>query len=288
MGWVESLQRSIDFMEDHLLEDISIDEIARVGSTSKFHFQRTFAILTGISIGEYLRQRRLSLAAQELTSTDVKIIDLAYKYGYDTPEAFTKAFRKQHGITPTEARKNLGKLNSYNRLVIQVSLKGVEPMRYKIVEKEAFQVVGVKREFSLVNGENQREIPKMWDEVNGSGQDKELYRLNNGQLKGILGVCVDNREGQSQEKMDYWIAVDHIGELPDGLESLSIPSSKWAVFEVHGPMPHSMQNVWKQIFQEWFPSHPYEHAGTPDIELYSEENPFNSDYYSEIWIPLKK
>lgn len=288
MGWVESLQKAIDYMEDHLLEDITIEEIAKQANASEFHFQRLFSILTDSSVGEYLRQRRLTLAAQELSNSKIKIIDLAYKYGYETPEAFSKAFRKQHGITPTEARRKMGKLKSYNRLVIQVSLKGAEPMRYKIVERESFNVVGVKQEFLLVNEENLRGIPKMWEAVNRDGTIDKLVPLMNGEIKGILGVCVDKRQPQlSEQKMDYWIGVDHIGEKPEGLLSLSLPASKWGVFEVHGPMPDSIQNVWKQIFSEWFPSNNYEHAGTPELEVYLGDDASSPNYYSEIWIPLK-
>jgi AraC family transcriptional regulator len=287
MGWVESLQKAIDFMEDHLLEEFTIEDVANVANVSKFHFQRTFSLLTDLSIGEYLRQRRLTLAAQELTTTKNKIIDLAYKYGYDTPEAFTKAFRRQHGITPSEARKNKGRLNAYNRLIIQVNLKGAEPMRYRIEEKESFQVVGVKREFSLVNDENLIGIPKMWDDVHADGTNNRLVQLNNGNIKGILGVCVDKRGNESGENIDYWIGTDYKGELPEGLLSKTVPDSKWGVFEVHGPMPEAMQNTWKQIYSEWFPSNRYEHAGTPELEVYPAEDPSKPEYYSEIWIPLK-
>lgn len=287
MAWVESLQKAIEYMEDHLLDDISIDSIAKQANSSAFHFQRTFSILTDITVGEYLRRRRLTLAAEELCRTNIKIIDLAYKYGYDTPEAFSKAFRRQHGVTPSEARKYIGKLKSYNRLVIQVSLKGAEPMDYKIVERESFQVVGVKREFSLHNEGNLIGIPKMWGEMNGNGTSDLLFQLNNGQIKGVLGVCVDKSDGESVRAMDYWVATECEGQVRENLSSLEVPASKWAVFGVHGPMPDAMQNAWKQIFSEWFPSSGYKHAGTPDLEVYSDEDPLSQDLYSEIWIPVK-
>jgi len=286
MGWVESLQNAINYMEDHLLENITIENIAKQANVSEFHFQRIFSVLTEIPVGEYLRRRRLTLAAQELSTTDSKIIDVALKYGYDTPESFSKAFRRQHGITPSQARTYTGKLKSYNRLSIQVNLKGAEPMNYKIVEKEGFKVVGVKREFSCENGENLAGIPKMWEDVHVDGTNDLLFDLNNGQIKGVLGVCVDKRSPGSP-LMDYWIAAAHTGETPEGLMELEIPASKWGVFEVHGAMPEAMQNTWKQIISEWFPSSHYEHAGTPDLEVYSNGNPSSPDYYSEIWIPLK-
>ncbi|WP_045517262.1 AraC family transcriptional regulator [Neobacillus niacini] len=286
MGWVESLQKAIDYMEEHLLDQISIESIAKQANVSEFHFQRIFTVLTDMSVGEYLRRRRLTLAAQELSSTDSRIIDVALKYGYDTPESFSKAFRRQHGITPSRARNYSGKLKSYNRLSIQVNLKGAEPMNYKIVEKESFKVVGVKREFSCENGENLAGIPKMWDDVHVDGTNDLLFQVNNGPLKGVLGVCVDKREAGSL-LMDYWIATSHTGDTPDGLLALEIPASKWGVFEVHGAMPNAMQNTWKQIISEWFPSSHYQHAGTPDLEVYTDGNPSSPDYYSEIWIPLK-
>ncbi|UFT98485.1 AraC family transcriptional regulator [Radiobacillus kanasensis] len=284
MSWVDSLQKAIDFIEEHLLEDITIEQIAKEANASMYQFQRAFSILTDSTVGDYVRRRRLTLAAHELTKSDVKVIDIAYKYGYDTPEAFTKAFRRQHDLSPSEARKYSGKLQSYNRLVIQVSLKGVDPMQYRIVEQEAFQIVGIRRRFSIENEENNREIPKMWDEINGQGTDQVLFSLNNGPVKGVLGVCADHQESKSVE---YWIAAAHEGDVPEEFESLEVPKSKWAIFEVHGPMPDSMQNVWKQIYSEWFPSSGYQHAGTPELEVYSDDDPFSPDLYSEIWIPIK-
>lgn len=284
MSWTDFLQKAIDFMERHLLEDLTIERIAKEAHASPFHFQRTFSILTDMSVGDYLRKRRLTLAAEELCRTDAKVIDLAMKYGYDTPESFAKAFRRQHGVTPSEARNNQGRLQAYNRLVIQVILKGAEPMKYRIVEKEAFQAVGVRREFSLENEENLKGIPLMWQEVHRDGTNDRIAQLNNGKIEGILGICVSLDDRQA---IDYWVAAAYEGDVPEGLEQLTIPSSKWGVFEVRGPMPDAMQKAWKQIFSEWFPSSGYKPAGTPELEVYPWGNPNAADYYSEIWIPLK-
>lgn len=287
MSWIESIQKAINYIEAHLQESITMEQIAQEVNVSVFHFQRTFSILTDMSIADYIRRRRLTLAAQELINTDIKIIDLAYKYGYDSPEAFTKAFRKQHHVTPSDARKQQGPLQSYNRLVIQVSLKGAEPMKYNIVEKDKFQVVGVKRTYNCQKGENLQGIPLFWDEVNRQGMDEQLFALNNGQIKGVLGVCVPDENYKENSLIDYWIGTDHVGEVPENLQSIEVPASKWVVFEVHGPMPHAMQNAWKQIFSEWFPSNPYEPAGTAELEVYTDEDPKSEDLYSEIWIPIK-
>ncbi|QDQ03422.1 AraC family transcriptional regulator [Lysinibacillus fusiformis] len=287
MSWIESIQKAINYMEENLLDDLTMDQIAQEVNSSVFHFQRIFSILTDMSMADYMRRRRLTLAAQELMNTDYKIIDLAYKYGYDSPEAFTKAFRKQHNVTPREARKQQGPLQSYNRLVIQVSLKGAEPMKYKIVEKEKFQVVGVKRTYNCQNGENTQGIPLFWDEMNNKGMDDVLFKLNNGEIKGVLGVCVPHKDHKENNLVDYWIATDHAGDSPDNLLTMEVPAAKWVVFEVHGPMPDAMQNTWKQIYAEWFPSNPYEPAGSAELEVYSDENPSSPDLYSEIWIPIK-
>lgn len=287
LSWIESIQKAINYMEDHLLDKLTIDQIAREANSSVFHFQRTFSILTDMSIADYIRRRRLTIAAQELVNTEIKVIDLAFKYGYDSPEAFTKAFRKQHNATPSEARKNQVKLQSYNRLVIQVSLKGAEPMKYKIVEKEKFQVVGVKRTYNCQTGENTQGIPLFWDEMNSQEMDKQLAQLNNGDIKGVLGVCVADKNYQDNSLIDYWIATDHVGDVPEHLLAMEVPASKWVVFEVHGPMPDAMQNTWKKIYSEWFPSNPYEQSGSIELEVYTDEDPFSPDLYSEIWIPIK-
>lgn len=286
MGWLESLQKTIDYMEENLLEPIRIEEIAKQANTSVSHFQRLFNVLTDCSVGEYIRRRRLTLAAHELSKCDHKVIDLAYKYGYETPEAFAKAFRRQHGITPSEARGFNGELTSYNRLVIQVNLKGADPMKVRMMERDGFQIAGIKQEFSCVNGENLAGIPKMWDEVNENGIDDLLFDINTGQIQGVLGVCVDvpSEKGQT---IEYWIATEFEGALPERLMTMDIPAAKWAIFEVIGPMPHAMQDTWKKILSEWFPSSGFEHTTIPSMEVYFKDDPSAPDYFSEIWIPVK-
>lgn len=287
MEWIHSLQRAIDYIEGNLTENITIADIAKQANVSMYHFQRIFTVLTDVSVGEYMRRRRLTLAAQELTRGSCRVIDLAYKYGYETPEAFTKAFRKQHGVTPSEARKYSETLISYNRLIIQVSLKGAEPMKYKVVERDGFQVIGVKREFNSMNGENLIEIPKLWNEVNSDGTTESLAKLVNGQIRGLLGVCVAHDDIQLTGLMDYWVATEYIGEVPGKYSALQVPASKWVVFEVHGAMPHAMQKAWKLIFSEWFPTSGYEPANLPELEVYTDDCPTSDDCYSEIWIPVK-
>lgn len=287
MVWVKSMQKAIDYMETNLLEKITVDDIAKQAHVSPFHFQRLFRILTNVSVGEYLRRRRLTLAAQELTSSDDKVIDLAYKYGYDTPEAFSKAFRKHHGLTPSEARKGLGKLQSYNRLMIQVNLKGAVPMKYRIVEKDVIRVVGVKREIpcNAEGGSPTPGIVEFWAELNRNGTVNRLIQRMNGDIKGPLGITCNFNEAKNT--IEYWIGVEHQGDVSSEFSSKELPPAKWIVFEVNGPVPTAMPKAWKQIYSEWFPSNGYEPAEQPPFEVYLDSNPMNENATNEIWIAVK-
>ena len=285
MALVESLQKAIEYMEAHLLKNLTVEAISRQAHLSPFHFQRMFLILTDMTVGDYIRRRRLTLAAQELMSTDCKIIDLAYKYGYETPEAFAKAFRKQHGVSPSDARRGFGKLQSYNRLSIQVSLKGAEPMQYRIVEREAFQVVGLKRECPCGDQAEGAGIPEFWAEAHADGTVDKLIPLLNGEIKGLLGIT-DNFNAQ-KNTIDYWIAAEHEGDVPECFTSFHFPAAKWIVFDVHGPAPMAIVNAWKQIFSEWLPSNGYALADLPAIEAYISPNVYSPNALNEIWLAVK-
>lgn len=286
MTLVESLQKAIEFMENHLQEEISIGDIARQAHLSPSHFQRTFGILTDTTVSEYLRRRRLTKAAHELYNTDRKIIDIAYTYGYKTPESFSKAFLKQHGITPSEARKGNGNLQSYNRLTIQVNLKGAEPMNYQIVERDAFQIVGVKKNIDCNEQYNQsEEIGHFWGEVGQNGLIERLLHVNNGEISGLIGATVDYNNETNQ--IEYWIAAESTTDSPNDLSSYNIPSAKWIIFEAIGPVIEAVPKTWKRIYSEWFPSNGYEHSGAPSLEVYKSPDPTSPNAKTEIWIPVK-
>lgn len=285
MALVQSLQKAIDYMETNLQNEVSIEAIAQQANVSPFHFQRMFMIMTDLSVGEYLRRRRLTMAAQQLLNTDCKIIDLAYDYGYETPEAFTKAFRKQHGVSPSQARKGVGTLQSYNRLVIQVNLKGAGPMNYQIIEKEAFQVVGIKRECLCGETGEMSGVATFWVEVNSNGTAAKLERLINGEIQGLLGITDNYNE--DKETVDYWIAAEHSGEVPDGFIALTVPKSRWAIFEVRGSAPLAMPEAWNQIYTEWIPSNGYDIADIPSLEAYTDPDAYKDDSSNQIWLAIK-
>lgn len=286
---MEGLQRmldSIEYMERNLDNELLIEEIAAAACMSKFHFQRMFSMLTGFSVSEYIRNRRITLAAQELANSRVKVIDVALRYGYESPEAFAKAFRRIHGISPSDVKKSSPSLKAYPRLSFQIQLKGDVEMEYKIVEKKAFTVVGKSIRTSTIGGENNRKIADFWVESNGNGFSRELAK-NCGPL-GLIGVCMDF--DRQQENLTYLICAEkNIETVPDDWEEKQIPAASWAVFPVHGAMPDAMPKAWGRIFSEWFPATGYQHAGGAEMEVYtSDADPSSEDYYSEIWIPVKK
>lgn len=206
---MEGLQRMLDsikYIESHLEESLSIEDIAAVACMSKFHFQRMFSMLTGFSVSEYIRNRRITVATQELIHSNCKVIDIAMKYRYESPEAFTKAFRRIHGISPSVAKKNSQFLKAYPKLSFQIQLKGDVEMDYKIVEKNCFTVVGKSIQTTTIGGENHREIAAFWDESNRNGFSRELAK-NSGSL-GLIGICMDF--DKQQENLTYFIGAEKI------------------------------------------------------------------------------
>jgi AraC family transcriptional regulator len=286
MECLQKMNDSLDYLEEHLCEEVNIEEVAKVACLSKFHFQRMFHILTDVTVAEYLRKRRLTLAAQELATYDSKVIDVALKYGYSTPESFSKAFKKLHGINPSEVRNCEVTLKAYPRFFFQIQLKGAERMNYKIIERDEFKIVGKSIRVSTVDGENFKAIPEFWEECCSSGFYDELTEKM-GDL-GVMGVCGVDCDSQKDE-FTYMVAIEKPESKIDfDVVEREIPASTWAVFESIGPMPDAIQEVWKRIFAEWFPSTGYEHAGTFELEIYYPGNPNDADYKSEVWVPIIK
>lgn len=258
-------------------------QIAKTACSSTFHFQRMFHMLTGYTVAEYVRKRKLTLAAQELAATKAKVLEIALKYGYDTPESFSKAFRRVHGISPSAAREPGAKLKAHPRISFQLSLKGDKDMDYKIIEKEAFEVVGKSIIVSAKNGENYKNIPLFWKECNENGFSEKLCKAA-GKL-GMLGICWNDYDG---EKFTYIIAVEKPKEDIQGTKEYVIPASTWAVFESVGAMPNAIQNLIQRIYSEWFPSTGYEHADAPELEVYPLGDSYSEDYRCEVWVPIIK
>lgn len=263
-GWNEGIANAIAYIEENLTEDIDMNKVAEKAFVSSFYFQKIFNALCGFTVGEYIRNRRLTLAAQELCSTPIKVIDAALKYGYDSPDSFARAFTKFHGINPSAAREPGSKLNSFAPLKIKLTLEGGTMLEYKIVEKSQFTVMGRSRKFNAETSYG--EIPRFWQEHMNSEESKVVC--------GMYGICMDG-DGKA---FDYLIADNYIpgNEIPEGYETKVIPAGTWAVFPCRGPLPKALQDVNTRIWSEWMPScKAYKLAGNYSIELYTPpcENP---------------
>jgi AraC family transcriptional regulator len=289
MDWQGRMNRAIAWIERHLTEDVEWDEAAREAHCSLFHFLRMFEVITGLTAGEYVRRRRLSLAAMELASGDAKVIDVALRYGYDSPDAFAKAFRRMFGCTPTEARQPGTRLRSYPPITFSITLKGAQAMEYRLETKPAFSLTGVSIRTPM-GGESFREVPALWDRCSADGTCAWLAALvPPGSSIGVAGVCAEFDTAKGE--FSYFIAVETPADrstLPAGCRDIPVPAATWGVFESRGPKPEAIQGVTQRIFNEWFPSSGWEHAEGPELEIYSRGDVRDPDYYSEVWIPLLK
>ena len=283
MEWINSITKAIDYIEENLTQNLSVESIANHVLISPFYFQKGFSMLCGFTVGDYIRQRRLAQSASELVSTQAKVIDIALKYGYDSPDSFTKAFTRFHGITPTSARKNGAMIKSFAPLKISFTLKGGYSMNYKIVEKDEFTVISAVKKLSYENAMS--EIPKFWT---------EHYRTGKGStVCGMYGINIDETMGGKE--FEYLIADNYDGTsaVPAGFTTRTIPALTWAVFPCVGAMPNSIQSVNKMIFSEWLPNcKDYEFAAGYNIGMYTDPTEFpqgiqDEKYYSEIWIPVR-
>ena len=286
MDWIKGLQRAIDYMEEHITEPISHDMIAAQMNISVFYFHRIFTMLCGFTPSEYIRNRRLALAGSELLLTDNKIIDIALKYGYDTPEGFTRAFVRFHGATPAAVRKGGVSVKSFARLQISISLKGGNSMNYRIVEKEAFKVLEKAEVHPIVTNENKYEISDFWDRARADGT---ILRLMDSLAEGksnLIGICY----GNNIKTFEYSIAAecDENCIVPEGYRINEIPARTWAVFECTGAMPFAIQKLWHRILTEFFPVSDYEPTYEMEIEDYPDGDALSDDYKCSIWVPVRK
>lgn len=274
-SWIEGFQASIDLIEQRLTDALPMEEIAGRAALSPFYYQRIFGALCGMTVGEYIRGRRMTLAAQELSSSDARVIDVALKYGYDSPDSFAKAFWRFHGVTPSQARESGAQLRSLAPMHIKITLEGGNMLDYRIVKKAPFTIVGIKRRFNSET--SYQEIPRYWQEWT---QDMKG-------LKGMFGLCLD----MDGKDFDYWIAdlYEPWQEIPEGCGTYQIPGALWAEFPCKGPLPQSLQSVNTQIWSEWLPALTgYELAGNYSIEMYTPPKGNPAENVSYIWIPLKK
>lgn len=278
MNILECYRRGIDYIENHIEENFSLKDVSDYAYLSLSYFQRLFAILSNINVSDYIRSRRLSLAGQELMSNPkVKIIDLAFKYGYQTPESFTRAFRSFHHCLPSQVKSRHCSLSYYPRLEIVITIKGGTVMDYQISEMKAFKIL-VKVD-EVAAGKGNVECPKLWDE----------YWRKKYHEKVIPEIAVCFSMGNEHDTFHYGIGcfIENAKEIPQGFETITIPSQTYAKFKTQGPMPDAIQNLWKLILSEWLPNSNYEIVEAPDFEVYYAGDNQSASYRSEVWIPIQ-
>ncbi|MBQ8598937.1 MAG: AraC family transcriptional regulator [Oscillospiraceae bacterium] len=285
MEWIGRLNQAVSYIEDQLSGTIDYEQLGRIACCSSYHFQRMFGYIAGISLSEYIRRRRMSLAAVDLLS-GTKVIDVALKYGYSSPTAFNRAFQSVHELTPSQVRTENAVIKSYPPLTFKLTIKGATEMNYRIEKKEAFRIVGVSCSMDRDVEKNFQQVPKLWQQAAVSGLLMKLPLMMDSKVKGVLGVCAC---GSQEAQWKYYLSVASTQPAGEDMEEYIVPAATWAVFPAHTAgeaRDKNIQGLCQRIITEWLPSSGYEYDNGPDIEVYLDNDP--EDMHYEIWIPVVK
>ncbi len=280
MEWIKRCNDSIDYIEKHLTKEINYEELGKIACCSSYHFQRMFTYMAGIPLSEYIRRRRMSLAAVDLQDKSAKIIDIAEKYGYSSPTAFNRAFQSIHGVAPSAVRNEGVSIKTFPPIQFKITIKGANEMNYRIETKESFRVIGISSPLHKEVEKNFAIVPQMWQKVSTDGTIPKLASKMNDFPKGLLGISACN----DTEQWRYYIAVASTDHAED-LEEYTVPKATWAIFSGEGTN-QSIQELEQRIVTEWLPTSGYEYGNAPDIEVYLNPDPQNAKY--EVWIPIAK
>ncbi|GAA3800250.1 GyrI-like domain-containing protein [Streptomyces phyllanthi] len=284
---LERLNEALDHIEARLDQRIEVTELARIAMTSEYHFRRMFSALAGISLSEYIRRRRLTMAGAEVLTGERTLLEIGVRYGYGSGEAFARAFRTMHGVGPGEARRTGVSLRSQPRMSFRLVVEGSSSMRYRVVEKEQFRVVGKKVRVPLVHeGVN----PRIAEFIRAIDEETigRITALSDQEPEGILGVSdsLDPSRAEGTE-LDYYHAVVTGADAPEDLDALLVPAGTWAVFENSGPFPQALQHLWRDVFTQWFPSNPYRSRPGPEV-LRTRLSQDAAVADAELWIPVER
>lgn len=280
MDWIERLNDAISYIEKHLTDEIDYEKLGQIACCSSYHFQRMFTYMAGIPLSEYIRRRKMSLAAVDLQEKGAKVIDMAGKYGYSSPTAFNRAFQSVHGIAPSAVKSEGVSIKSFPPITFKITVKGVEEMNYRIETKEPFRIAGVSVPLYKDIEKNFTVIPSKWEEIATNGTLQKLLGMMDTPPMGVLGVSTCN----DTDPWKYYIAVS-TSKDSDGLEEYTVPAATWAIFPGTGTN-QSIQELERRIVTEWLPTSGYEYGDAPDIEVYLNPDPQNAQY--EVWIPVVK
>lgn len=289
MDFISSMNQALSYIEENLTEVIDFSEVSRIALCSEYHFKKMFSILSGISLTEYIRRRRMTLAAIDLKNNELRIVDIAVKYGYSSADSFSRAFSSVHGVLPSDARHNHVRLKAYPKMTFQVTVKGVKEMNYRIVEKEAFKIAGLKKRVPIVFEGVNPEIAAMSGLLTPEIV-MNLKLLSNIEPRGMISASANFSEGRMEEtgELDHYLGVATTSDETSDFEVLDVEGGSWAVFESVGPFPETLQDVWGRIYAEWLPTSGYEIVPGPEILWNESPDTSNPEYRSEIWVPVKK
>ncbi|WP_432056899.1 AraC family transcriptional regulator [Streptomyces sp. bgisy022] len=284
---LDRLNQTLEHIEHRLDGSVDVAELARLAATSEYHLRRMFSALAGMPLSEYVRRRRLTVAGAEVLAGRESLLDIAVRYGYGSGEAFARAFRSMHGVGPGEARRTGAPLVSQPRLSFRLTVEGSSSMRYRVVDRPDFTVVGLKARVPLVHaGPNQAII----DFVRGIDPQvsERLEKLSDQEPRGIVAVCDDLDPSRAEgTELDYVHGVITSADPPEGTTVLPVPAGTWAVFTTSGPAPRAIQELWRDVYAQWFPSTPYRARPGPEI-LRTRLSPDGTEADAELWLPVER
>ena len=284
---IKAFNETMKYIEETMTERIDERKFALLSGYSYPLFSRMFSIMVDYPLSEYIRFRKLSCAARDLRENDEKIIEIAFKYGYESQDSFSLAFKKFHGHTPKEVRKGSA-FQIFSPIRLSLSIEGGKNMDIKIMKKSAFKVAGLTERI-----EEGGDFPNVWDKLFKKVSEKKLESLGNGQSYGACYEIEKNEKENSESKytVSYMAGYDaqNIDKAADlGLSILEVPEAEYAVVKLKGIVPNCIHEGWKYVTGTFFPEQGYRHAGTADFEVYSEGDMYNSDYEMELWVPIVK
>ena len=274
MNYINEMQKAIDFIENNLDKDINFEIVAKEVGMSAFYFHRIFSAVIGISPTTYIRNRRLTVAAQEISKNNKSILDIALKYGFESHEAFSRAFKNFHGVVPKMAKTDGNEFKNFSRANLEFEVNTNNILNYRIETRDTIKVLAFIRQFNI---ENKDEIPRYWKELKESGT---LEKISNNYKKDLLGICIGT---QSDFEYKYGIGIEQTEDLENNIEmeKIEIPKSTWVVFKCEGQDEKNINELWSRIYKEFFITSSYKQCMDIDFELYDDKN-------TEIWIPISK
>lgn len=285
MDWIIGIQKAIDYIEINITEKLNYENIAAQAFVSSYHFQRVFSIMCGFTLGEYIRNRRLTLAGNEIVTSDMKIIDIALKYGYESPDSFSKAFFRFHGVVPSVVRKSGGQLKSFSRLSLKNSLEGGSSMKYRIEAKPAFSLVGYKTRFTGDVSERLEQERDFW--VNTRSEQEELRLMRDAEEN----IWYDINTNFCDSGYDHYIAVPSQERLTQQFERIELSAATYVICETEKvKYPTRLHtDLRKQLVAEWLPTSGYQLSDLPEVVVtHWHKKPNDHERYIELWLPIEK